>query len=64
VYQSQAPGAMPSMWVFTSTTAGWPEATLYPGSWSDWSTAGFPVATGAEPGTSTGAPAESSAPPP
>ncbi|MDE0169428.1 MAG: sulfurtransferase [bacterium] len=44
--------------------AGWPEATLYPGSWSDWSTAGFPVATGAEPGTSTGAPAESSAPPP
>lgn len=26
--------------------AGLPEPTLYPGSWSDWSTAGLPVATG------------------
>lgn len=26
--------------------AGLPEPTLYPGSWSDWSTAGMPVATG------------------
>ena len=30
--------------------AGWPDATLYPGSWSDWSSSGFPVATGSEPG--------------
>ena len=34
--------------------AGFPEPTLYPGSWSDWSTAGFPAATGAEPGPPPG----------
>ena len=30
--------------------AGLPEATLYPGSWSDWSTEGMEVVTGDEPG--------------
>jgi thiosulfate/3-mercaptopyruvate sulfurtransferase len=30
--------------------AGMPDPTLYVGSWSDWSTAGYPVATGPEPG--------------
>ena len=33
--------------------AGLPEPTLYVGSWSDWSTAGYPVATGPEPGSLT-----------
>jgi thiosulfate/3-mercaptopyruvate sulfurtransferase len=31
--------------------AGMPDPTLYVGSWSDWSTAGYPVATGPEPGS-------------
>ncbi|MGH2465155.1 MAG: sulfurtransferase [Candidatus Limnocylindrales bacterium] len=30
--------------------AGLPDPTLYPGSWSDWSTAGYPAAVGSEPG--------------
>jgi thiosulfate/3-mercaptopyruvate sulfurtransferase len=30
--------------------AGLPDAILYDGSYSDWSTAGFPIATGPEPG--------------
>lgn len=31
--------------------AGLPDPTLYVGSWSDWSRASYPVATGPEPGT-------------
>lgn len=34
--------------------AGLPDALLYPGSFSDWSRAGMPVATGAEPGSVRG----------
>ena len=30
--------------------AGLPDPILYPGSWSDWSSAGYPAATGSEPG--------------
>jgi thiosulfate/3-mercaptopyruvate sulfurtransferase len=31
--------------------AGLPDPILYPGSWSDWGTAGYPIATGPEPGS-------------
>jgi thiosulfate/3-mercaptopyruvate sulfurtransferase len=34
--------------------AGLPDPILYPGSWSDWSTAGYPAAVGAEPGAPPG----------
>lgn len=34
--------------------AGLTPGLLYPGSWSDWSTAGYPAATGAEPGPAPG----------
>jgi thiosulfate/3-mercaptopyruvate sulfurtransferase len=34
--------------------AGLPEPLLYPGSWSDWSTEKYPVATGPEPGEAPG----------
>jgi thiosulfate/3-mercaptopyruvate sulfurtransferase len=31
--------------------AGLPDPILYPGSWSDWSSAGYPVAVGSDPGS-------------
>jgi thiosulfate/3-mercaptopyruvate sulfurtransferase len=34
--------------ILAITVAGLPEPMLYPGSWSDWSTAGMPVETGTE----------------
>lgn len=37
--------------ILAMTVAGLPEPILYPGSWSDWSTAGMPAATGPEPGS-------------
>jgi thiosulfate/3-mercaptopyruvate sulfurtransferase len=37
--------------ILAMTVAGLPEPILYPGSWSDWSTAGMPAAVGEEPGT-------------
>jgi thiosulfate/3-mercaptopyruvate sulfurtransferase len=36
--------------ILAMRVAGLPEAALYPGSWSDWCTAGLPIATGPEPG--------------
>ena len=40
--------------VLAMRLAGLPSPVLYPGSWSDWSTAGYPVATGPEPGVAPG----------
>jgi thiosulfate/3-mercaptopyruvate sulfurtransferase len=39
--------------------AGLPDATLYPGSYSDWTQQGWPVVTGDEPGEAPGDPLES-----
>lgn len=36
--------------ILAMTIAGLPEPMLYPGSWSDWSSSGMPVAVGDEPG--------------
>jgi thiosulfate/3-mercaptopyruvate sulfurtransferase len=36
--------------VLSMVLAGLPQPRLYPGSWSDWSTQRYPVATGTEPG--------------
>jgi len=36
--------------ILAMTIAGLPEPMLYPGSWSDWSSSGMPVAVGSEPG--------------
>lgn len=37
--------------ILAMVTAGLPEPILYPGSWSDWSSSGMPVAIGPQPGT-------------
>jgi thiosulfate/3-mercaptopyruvate sulfurtransferase len=37
--------------VLAIVSAGLPEPLLYPGSWSDWSSAGMPVVIGPDPGT-------------
>ena len=36
--------------------AGLPDARLYPGSYSDWTQQGWPVATGSDPGEPPGGP--------
>lgn len=36
--------------ILAMRAAGLPEPILYPGSWSDWGSAGMPVATGPDPG--------------
>ena len=36
--------------ILAMTIAGLPEPMLYPGSWSDWSSSGMPIAVGSEPG--------------
>ena len=36
--------------ILAMTIAGLPEPMLYPGSWSDWSESGMPIAVGDEPG--------------
>ena len=37
--------------ILAMTVAGLPEPILYPGSWSDWSSAGMEAAVGPEPGS-------------
>jgi thiosulfate/3-mercaptopyruvate sulfurtransferase len=35
--------------ILAARVAGLPEPLLYPGSYSDWSSAGMPISTGEEP---------------
>jgi thiosulfate/3-mercaptopyruvate sulfurtransferase len=50
VVTSCGSGVSASHHALAMRVAGLPDPILYVGSWSDWSTAGYPVATGAEPG--------------
>jgi thiosulfate/3-mercaptopyruvate sulfurtransferase len=43
-------GVTACLGVLATRVAGLPDATLYPGSYSDWSRSGMPIATGDEPG--------------
>jgi thiosulfate/3-mercaptopyruvate sulfurtransferase len=42
-------GVTACLGILAARVAGLPEALLYPGSYSDWSAAGLPIATGDDP---------------
>ena len=54
VVTSCGSGVSACMHALAFRVAGLPDPILYPGSYSDWSTSGFPVVVGAEPGGAPG----------